>query len=145
MLLSETAKILAKVQLIDNRTVDRVTVDTWHEIIGHFTYEDVLAAINLHRLESTEYLVPAHIKANMTRAKAIRKRNEAKQRAIETTRVCELIESYGEVPTAARIEEMREMLDNVGRMDRPAVIEPAPTNLYERLKASPEAQARKAS
>jgi hypothetical protein len=144
----QTKMILAKAALIDNRTVDIHVIKAWFEVIGHFEYEDALEALNLHRLESTEYLLPAHIKNNMTRAKAMRKTAEAKQRAIETTRICKLIESTGCIPTPANIEAMREVTANTEPADRlelvaeivdePETAERTPLNLYERMKNSPE-------
>lgn len=58
---SETAKLLAKAQLIDNRTVDRATVEAWHEAIGHQDFTDAMDALYRHRQTSTDWLEPAHI------------------------------------------------------------------------------------
>ena len=145
MLLSETAKILAKIQLLDNRTVDRTIVEAWHEAIGRFEFADAMAALTLHRQESTEYVLPAHIKSNITRAKAIRNRDEARQRAIETARICRLIESTGSVPTPANIEAMREVTANTEPADRLELVaeiidepEQPKNDLYQRLINSPE-------
>jgi hypothetical protein len=60
---SETAKLLAKAQLIDNRTVDRATVEAWHEAIGHQDYAEAMEALFRHRQTSTDWLEPAHINA----------------------------------------------------------------------------------
>ena len=82
MNLSETAKILAKAQLIDNRHVDRETIQAWHEIIGHHDYQDAMTALTIHRQESTEYLTPAHINQNIRRAREIRATEQNRQRAL---------------------------------------------------------------
>lgn len=76
---SETAKILAKAALIDNRHIDRETVKAWHEVIGHIDFDVALAALTIHRRTSTEYLMPAHIIANLRRARD--------ERAIEANRL----------------------------------------------------------
>lgn len=76
---SETAKILAKAALIDNRHIDRETVKAWHEIIGGIDFDVALAALTIHRRTSTEYLMPAHIIANLRRARD--------ERAIEANRL----------------------------------------------------------
>lgn len=66
---SETAKILAKAALIDNRHIDRETVKAWHEIIGHLDFGVALVALTIHRRTSTEYLMPAHIISSVRRAR----------------------------------------------------------------------------
>lgn len=60
---SEVGKLLAKAQLIDNRTVDRATIEAWHEAIGHHDAADAMAALYRHRQTSTDWLEPAHINA----------------------------------------------------------------------------------
>lgn len=67
---SQTARLLGKAALVDNRTIDQMTIEAWHEIVGHLDYDDALAALLKHRTESTDYLMPAHIVAGV---KAIRK------------------------------------------------------------------------
>lgn len=61
----DTARVVAKIQLGDNRVVDALTVREWHDSIGHLEYEDCIAAVTLHRQSSTEYLMPAHITRNV--------------------------------------------------------------------------------
>jgi hypothetical protein len=57
----ETAQLLGKAALIDNRNVDAQIVAAWHEAIGHLDYRTALAALDKHRATSREYLLPAHI------------------------------------------------------------------------------------
>ncbi|MEA5453286.1 hypothetical protein SPF06_00990 [Sinomonas sp. JGH33] len=57
----ETKKFLAKVQIIDSRTVDLATIATWHEAIGHNDFADVMMALDAHRRSSTAWVTPAHI------------------------------------------------------------------------------------
>lgn len=80
---SETAKILAKAALIDNRHIDRETVEAWHEAIGHIDYETAMAALTIHRRTSTEYLVPAHIASNLRRAREHRAIEANRMRALD--------------------------------------------------------------
>lgn len=144
----QTKMILAKAALIDNRIIDIHVIRAWHEVIGRYEYEDALAALTLHRQNSTEYLMPGHIKENIRNAKLMRDREKAKQRAIETTRICRRIESMGCIPTAANIEAMREVAANTAPADRlelvadiidePEAGEHAEPSLYERLASSPE-------
>lgn len=67
---SQTALLLAKAQLVDNRTVDEYVIEAWHEIVAPLDYDDAMAALTEHRRTSTEYLTPAHIVAGV---RAIRK------------------------------------------------------------------------
>ena len=58
---SECAKVLAKIQLGDNRQVDALTLEEWFDTIGHLAFEDAVGAVRLHRQESTDWLMPAHV------------------------------------------------------------------------------------
>lgn len=67
---SQTARLLAKAQLIDNRTVDELTIEAWHEVMADVDYDDAMEALSVHRRTSTDWVMPAHI---VTGVKAIRK------------------------------------------------------------------------
>jgi hypothetical protein len=58
----ETGQLLARAALIDNRSVDAPTVIAWHEILRDLPYPDCEVALAEHRAESTEWLMPAHIR-----------------------------------------------------------------------------------
>lgn len=62
-------RVLAKVQLGDNRQVDALVMREWFDTIGHLRFEDAIAAVTMHRQESTDYLMPAHIIRNAARAR----------------------------------------------------------------------------
>ncbi|GLU88915.1 hypothetical protein Agsp01_11700 [Agromyces sp. NBRC 114283] len=66
---SECAKVLAKIQLGDNRQVDQLVLDEWFDTIGHLNFEDAIAGVRLHRQESTAYLMAAHVIANAGRVR----------------------------------------------------------------------------
>jgi hypothetical protein len=72
MRIDEVAKVLAKIKLGDNRSVEESVIREWADTIGHLRFEDAIAAVTLHRQESAEYLVPAHIIANARRVRAAR-------------------------------------------------------------------------
>lgn len=57
----ECARVLAKIQLGDNRQVDALTLEEWFDTIGHLEYVDAIDAVRLHRQESDRYLMPAHV------------------------------------------------------------------------------------
>lgn len=83
---SEVGKLLAKAQLIDNRTVDRATIEAWHEAIGHHDAHDAMEALYRHRQTSTAWLEPAHINTLVPIVRRERMRDglvEQARRAIE--------------------------------------------------------------
>lgn len=77
MNLTQTAAILAKIQLGDNRDISQLVIQEWHDIIGDLDYSDTVDAVRMHRAESLSYLMPAHLIAN---ARLIRSRRERTQR-----------------------------------------------------------------
>lgn len=82
---AECAKVLAKIQLVDNRQVDRLTLAEWFDIIGHLDFQACVAAVRVHRQTSTEYLQPAHI-ANIVRVFESASAKADTQRMLEETR-----------------------------------------------------------
>lgn len=72
MTLDECAKVLTKIQLGDNRQADRATLAEWFDSIGDLDYQDTIAAVTMHRQESTDYLQPAHLRRNVARVRATR-------------------------------------------------------------------------
>ena len=67
MTIDELKKVLAKIQLGDNRQVDSMTLREWNDTIGHLDFADTIAAVTMHRRESAAYLVAAHLIANVKR------------------------------------------------------------------------------
>lgn len=65
--LMETARVVGKIQLGDNRHVDDLVIREWHDTIGHLTFEDAINAVTMHRQESTAYLMPSHVIAGARR------------------------------------------------------------------------------
>jgi hypothetical protein len=63
----ECATVLAKIQLGDNRQVDKLTLEEWFDTIGHLPFGAAIDAVRLHRQESTDYLQPAHVIRNVRR------------------------------------------------------------------------------
>lgn len=72
MNLEETAAVLAKAAGFDNRSVGDANVLAWHEIIGDLDVRDCLRAITLHHTDSTEYLMPAHVRRIAERVRSER-------------------------------------------------------------------------
>lgn len=120
MLKSETATLLGKAALIDNRKVDAATVEAWHEVIGHIDYRTALAALTIHRASSPDYLQPAHIIANLAKAR--------NQRALEASRN-RALDPPGPEPRTKMPAWFREALANFGKApeERTKHHEAAPT------------------
>lgn len=58
----QTGKLLARIRLGDNRTVTpEIVMDWFHVLDGQVTFVDAMNAVSVHRRESIEYLLPAHI------------------------------------------------------------------------------------
>lgn len=84
MNIEQTAVILAKVAALDNRNDTDAAVLAWHEAIGDLDYRDALEAVAIHRRESTEYLMPAHIRRIAAQLRKERgDRNAKDERAAE--------------------------------------------------------------
>jgi hypothetical protein len=75
MTIDELKQVVAKIQLGDNRQVDRLVLEYWWELIGPVHYEDALAAVSMHRREKPGvWLEPGHVIADAKRAKETRER-----------------------------------------------------------------------
>jgi hypothetical protein len=72
----EVVKVLARVQMDDNRQVDRVVVQAWIQEIGHLDFEDALEAVVMHRKSTPAWLMAAHICENVRLIRARRARDE---------------------------------------------------------------------
>jgi hypothetical protein len=59
---SEIALLLGACAARDQRTIGETDVLAWHEDIGDLDFEDARAAVSQHYRESTERIMPAHIR-----------------------------------------------------------------------------------
>ena len=57
----QVTMLLARIQVLDNRQVDALTIEAWTPLMATVDYGEAVAAVNRHFTESTEYLKPAHI------------------------------------------------------------------------------------
>lgn len=69
---TEVAKLLTIASSIDNRNVNEVAVEGWYAVLHSLPFEDCARAVKAHFEDSTEYLMPAHVKAGVKRIKAER-------------------------------------------------------------------------
>lgn len=58
---AELTMLLARIQVLDNRQIDQLTIEAWTPLMAHTGYADAVEAVNAHFQESTDYLKPAHI------------------------------------------------------------------------------------
>lgn len=65
----EVTMLLARIQVLDNRQVDQLTIEAWTPLMANLNYPDAVEAVNTHFQESTAYLQPAHIAALVKRAR----------------------------------------------------------------------------
>ncbi|GAA0528579.1 hypothetical protein GCM10010172_06460 [Paractinoplanes ferrugineus] len=61
----DTAKLLAAAAMFDYRKADRDDILMWHSVIGDLAYDDAIEAVRRHYAESTERMMPAHIRAGV--------------------------------------------------------------------------------
>lgn len=63
MMIEDTAKVLAKVQLGDNREVSKLLILEWHDTFGELlTYEQAIAAVTRFRRERPDdYMNAGHV------------------------------------------------------------------------------------
>jgi len=75
MNVSDTAILLTYAALGDNRTVTRETAAFWAEVLRpDISLDEARSAVSAHFANSTEYLTPAHVNAEVTRQREVRKR-----------------------------------------------------------------------
>jgi hypothetical protein len=61
----EVSQLLALAALVDNRTVTPEAVLMWHGILGDLPADAAMDALKAHYAESTEWLLPAHIRGRV--------------------------------------------------------------------------------
>lgn len=62
MNLAEASAVLAKAAAFDRRTVGEADILAWHDALGDLPAADCLAAVTEHYRESTDWLMPAHVR-----------------------------------------------------------------------------------
>lgn len=80
MNVEETAAVLAKAQAYDRRTIGKTDVLAWHEALADLTVADALGAVAAHYRDSTEWLMPAHVRRHAGDIDRARRRDAREQR-----------------------------------------------------------------
>ncbi|WP_105033523.1 hypothetical protein [Cryobacterium aureum] len=108
----EAGRILARIQLDDNREIDGegIVLRSWIEKIGDLPFDLAYEAVLMHSRESTAYLTAGHIRANVklltARLAAAERVARAKNRAILPRQIT-LDRAKFEAETQASIREHR--------------------------------------
>lgn len=97
----ELAMLLTRVQTIDHRVVDRLTLEAWEPIVGPLPYDDCLQAMNDHYASTGDWLMPHHIASGARRLAD--KRREALHRELQKGRKART--GVGQPPYMAEMEE----------------------------------------
>lgn len=63
--------LLARIQVLDNRQVDQLTIEAWSPLMADVDYAAAVNAVNEHFRSSTAYLVPAHIVQGVDRVRRL--------------------------------------------------------------------------
>jgi hypothetical protein len=88
MNLEETARVLAKAQAFDRRTIGEADIRAWHEALSDVDYTDALQAVTAHYRDTTDWLMPAHIRA--LAARAVHERHRLEREQLEAQQAREL-------------------------------------------------------
>ncbi len=72
----ETAAVLAKAQAYDRRTIGEADVLAWHEALSDLDVGDALAAVAAHYRDSTDWLMPVHVRRGVAELARQRRRAE---------------------------------------------------------------------
>ena len=83
MNVEEVSRVVAKVKLGDNREVNELVILEWWDSIGDLAFDEAIEAVRMHRKTSTDYLLPAHIVANVRLLHRRQERAERIQRQLQ--------------------------------------------------------------
>ncbi|MBF0721944.1 hypothetical protein [Sanguibacter inulinus] len=71
---SEAMVLLTKVMTFDNRTLNDSVATSWSQVLADVDFADAEAAVLKHYAASSEWIMPAHIRAGVQRIRAERVR-----------------------------------------------------------------------
>lgn len=58
----ETGRVLAKCASYDRRKIGDADVIAWFQVLGDLPYNDCIAAVVAHYTDSTDWIMPAHVR-----------------------------------------------------------------------------------
>lgn len=69
---TEIAQLLAMAATVDSRNVGTEHVEGWHNVLSGVDYQPAVEAMWAHFRDSTDWLLPAHIKQRVSAARAVK-------------------------------------------------------------------------
>jgi hypothetical protein len=105
--ITDTSRILAKIASMDRRTVGETDIMAWHEVLGDLDPQDCLNAVATHRRESTEWLMPVHVRRIV--ADIVKKRLHAARVA----KLRELVTPDGTHLLPDNQQQVRQLMDEI--------------------------------
>jgi hypothetical protein len=72
----EVSRLLAACAMFDFRTVEEPDAEAWHLVIGDLDYEEAMEAVRRHYADSTDRMMPAHIRQGVKALRQARRRQE---------------------------------------------------------------------
>ena len=79
MTLDETIDLLTTCAAYDRRTIGKSDAVAWHAVVGDLPFEQAQKAVFAHYSESTEWIMPAHVRTRVKR----QQRDEAERGRIK--------------------------------------------------------------
>ena len=76
----DTSRLLAKCASYDRRKIGEADVIAWFQVLGDLPYDDCIAAVIGHYTDTTEWLMPAHVR---------RRVRDIRDRRLEATEIPE--------------------------------------------------------
>lgn len=68
----EIAQLLAMAATVDSRNVGTEHVEGWHNVLAEVDYQPAVDAMWAHFRDSTDWLLPAHIKQRVSVSRAVK-------------------------------------------------------------------------
>ncbi|MGW0485775.1 hypothetical protein [Nonomuraea sp. NPDC003214] len=127
----QTGQVLAYVAAADRRTIGKADLLVWQDGVGDLPFADVMDAVRKHYRESTEFLMPAHVR------RAVRKaREDRASRGVPAAPPAEIADR----PGAYKLHLVRAIADIADQRDihralGPSLDREGPTEEYRSLRA----------
>lgn len=65
----QTGQALAYIAAADRRTLGKADLLVWHDAVGDLPHDDVMDAVRQHYRNSTDFLMPAHVRRAVRKAR----------------------------------------------------------------------------
>jgi hypothetical protein len=72
----EAARLLSACAMFDYRPIEEADGLAWHHVIGDLDFDDAMEAVRRHYAESTDRMMPAHVRAGVKAIRTERRRME---------------------------------------------------------------------